>query len=198
VRVQAIRSIIVAGAILGAFAVSCAVDDPAPATGPAAVANAPGQPGSSGEVAPANTTVTRIVDGDTLAVSLKDRDGNDEKVRLIGIDTPETKKPGTPIECFGTEASAHIAELLPVGTPVRLERDAEERDRYGRLLAYVYRSSDGLFVNEAMVADGYAAQLTVPPNVVHAGTFGAAARQAREQNKGLWSACAGPHAPAAG
>ncbi len=74
-------------------------------------------------------------------------DGRKEKVRLIGIDTPETKKPDTPVQCFGPEASAYTAALVPVGTKVHLERDAEARDVYGRLLAYVYRADDGLFVN---------------------------------------------------
>lgn len=139
--------------------------------------------------------VVKHTDGDTLTIRLGD---TDEKVRLIGIDTPETKKPGTPVECFGKEASAHIQELLPLGTAVRVERDAEARDRYGRLLAYVYRQSDGLFVNLAMVRDGYAGQLTIPPNVAHADEFTSAAREAREANRGLWSACGGNHEPATG
>ena len=75
------------------------------------------------------------------------RRGRDERVRLIGIDTPETVDPRKPVQCFGKEASDHTKALLPAGTAVRLERDAEARDRYDRLLAYVYRASDGLFVN---------------------------------------------------
>ncbi len=142
-------------------------------------------------VAP-NAAVATIVDGDTLKVNI---DGVTETVRLIGIDTPETKKPGTPVECFGKEASAHLAELLPRGTPVRLERDVEPRDRYGRLLAYLYRAGDGLFVNLAMVADGYAAQLTIPPNVAHADELGRAASEAREAGRGLWGACGSEHTP---
>src|SRR4051812_19756968 len=77
--------------------------------------------------------VTRVVDGDTLVVAV---DGHDEKVRLIGIDTPETVDPRKPVQCFGKEASRRMSELLPPGSEVRLERDAELRDRYGRLLAY--------------------------------------------------------------
>jgi micrococcal nuclease len=161
-----------------------------PATAPAANEVALGAPG---DVVAANTTIVRVIDGDTVAVSLEDADGNDEHVRLIGIDTPETTKPGTPVECFGKEASARLHELLPDATPVRIERDAEERDRYGRLLAYVHRASDGLFVNEAMVADGYAAALTISPNVAHAPELGAAATEARRQHKGLWAVCPGPH-----
>jgi micrococcal nuclease len=128
------------------------------------------------------------VDGDTLVVHV---DGRDEKVRLIGIDTPETVDPRKPVECFGKEASQHMKEMVPPGSAVRLERDAELRDRYGRLLAYVFRESDGEFVNEAMVADGFAQTLTIPPNVAYADRFTDAQRAAREDGKGLWSAC--PH-----
>jgi micrococcal nuclease len=139
-----------------------------------------------------NATVTRVVDGDTIHV---DRNGREDTIRLIGMDTPETKKPNTAVECFGHEASDHLNGLLPVGTRVRLERDAEERDRYDRVLAYVYRE-DGVFVNLAMVADGYAGQLTIPPNVAHAAELTEAARLARAQDKGLWSACGGNHVAA--
>jgi micrococcal nuclease len=166
------------------------------APAPASDAAPPASFGAPGDVVAANTIITRIVDGDTVVVALTDPDGHDEHVRLIGIDTPETKKPDTPVECFGREATEHLHALLPDGTPVRVERDAEARDRYGRLLANVYRASDGLFVNLAMVRDGFAAQLTVPPNVAHVDEIGAAAATAREQQKGLWSACAGPHVAA--
>lgn len=134
--------------------------------------------------APSGATgvVTRLVDGDTLEV-----DG--VRVRLIGIDTPESKRPGSPVECFALEASARTAALLPVGTGVRLVLDVERTDRYGRTLAYVYRQSDGLFVNAALVRDGYASVLTVPPNVAHADEFVALQREARASGRGLWSAC---------
>jgi micrococcal nuclease len=139
--------------------------------------------------------VAELTDGDTLVLSLS---GRDEKVRLVGIDTPETKKPGTPVECFGHEASTRLAELVPVGTDVRIERDAEARDRYGRLLAYVYRRSDNLFVNLAMVRDGYAGQLTIAPNTTYAAEFSAAEREARSDQRGLWPQCGGNHEPADG
>jgi micrococcal nuclease len=125
--------------------------------------------------------VTRVVDGDTIKV------GN-ETVRLIGIDTPETKKPGTPVQCFGKAATA-LTERLVEGRKVKLVRDVEERDRYGRLLAYVYRRSDGLFVNAELVRRGYASAATFPPNVRHADRFARLAREAREAGRGLWSAC---------
>ena len=80
--------------------------------------------------------VTRVIDGDTIQVQLGP---SGQKVRLIGIDTPETRGPGALRDCFGAEATSRVQALLPAGTTVRLVRDAEPRDRYGRLLAYVYR-----------------------------------------------------------
>lgn len=133
-----------------------------------------------------NATVARVVDGDTIVADVR---GTKERVRLIGIDTPESVKPDSPVECFGKEASAHAKELLPEGTPVLLVLDTEERDRYGRLLAYVYRAEDRRFINLAMVEDGYANQYTFPPNVAHAEEFRAAASKARSEGIGLWSAC---------
>lgn len=130
--------------------------------------------------------VEKVVDGDTLDVALA---GRTERVRLLGIDTPETVKPDTPVECYGREASARLRALLPERTPVRLVRDAEERDRFGRLLAYVYRQPDGLFVNLDLVRGGYAQVLTLPPNVAHAAELRAAARDARRSTRGLWGSC---------
>ena len=130
------------------------------------------------------TTVERVVDGDTLYVA-----DLEERVRLIGIDAPETRHPDEGVECFGREASAHLEELVPPGTEVRLAWDVERVDRYGRPLAYLYRVDDGLLVNLAMVADGYASAYTVPPNVAHEDDFVAAQREAREADRGLWSAC---------
>jgi micrococcal nuclease len=141
-----------------------------------------------GDQRAADATVVRVVDGDTLVVA---SEGEEERVRLIGIDTPESVKPGTPVECFGKEASAHLTDLLPEGTPVRLERDVEARDRYERLLAYVYRAEDDLFVNRTMVAEGYAQPATYPPNVAHTEELVAAGRLAREEGLGLWAACGG-------
>ena len=129
--------------------------------------------------------VTRVVDGDTVEVAL---DRRREKVRLIGIDTPESVKPGTPVQCFAKAASAETQRLL-AGHRVRLRFDAERRDRYGRLLAYVYRDRDGLFVNAALVERGYARTLTIPPNVDHAAQFARLARAARRHHRGLWRAC---------
>jgi micrococcal nuclease len=134
----------------------------------------------------ANATVTKVVDGDTIDV---DSRGDDLRIRMIGFNTPESVDPRRPVECFGKEASKHLASLIPVGTPVRVERDAEEHDRYGRTLAYVYRASDGLFLNLQMVVDGYAHALTIPPNDTFATLFVAAERAARAASLGLWAAC---------
>ncbi|HZN13315.1 MAG TPA: thermonuclease family protein [Acidimicrobiales bacterium] len=139
---------------------------------------------------PGAATVAKIVDGDTIHVRI---DGHDQTVRLIGIDTPETHKPNTPVECFGVEATKALGRLIPKGTPIRLERDAEARDRYGRLLAYVFRQRDRQFVNLEMARDGYAAAYTYPPNVAHADEIVAAAADARDAGRGLWSACGGGH-----
>ena len=109
-------------------------------------------------------TVVRVIDGDTIVVRIG---GRDENVRLLGIDTPETHKPETPVECYGQEASDRLTALLPQGTTVRLVRDVEARDRYDRLLAYVYRDSDGLFIDVTMVSEGFAGTLAIPPNLAH-------------------------------
>lgn len=131
------------------------------------------------------TTVVRVVDGDTLVV------GGDVRVRLIGIDTPEVHDPRTPVECFGREASRRMEQILPPGTAIRLEYDVERTDRYGRTLAYVYRAADDLFVNVALVRDGYAVVATYPPDVAHVDEIRDAERSAREANRGLWAACGG-------
>lgn len=153
----------------------------------AAVAAGCGRGGTAAPLpAGANARVERVVDGDTIVARVGARR---EKVRLIGINTPETVDPRRPVECFGAEASARTKALLPQGEALRLERDVEARDRYGRLLAYVYRARDGLFVNLALVREGFAEPYTFPPNVAHVEEFVAAAREAREAGRGLWGRC---------
>ncbi|OWY59620.1 hypothetical protein B7486_73585 [cyanobacterium TDX16] len=110
-------------------------------------------------------------------------------MRLLGIDTPETVDPDEPVGCFGPEASARTKQLVPPGTAVRLERDEEARDRYGRLLAYVHRSDDGTFVNEALLREGYAETLIIEPNHAYAGRLLSAQDEAQASGAGLWSAC---------
>ena len=130
--------------------------------------------------------VVRVVDGDTIRVRVGDRT---ERVRYIGVDTPESVKPGIPVQCYAKRAAAANAALV-AGREVRLVGDVEHRDRYGRLLAYVYRADDGAFVNAMLVRGGYARTLTIAPNVAHAAEFAALARAARNTGRGLWSACA--------
>lgn len=119
-------------------------------------------------------TVAKVSDGD----SIRCRDG--ARVRLIGVDAPELDQ-----EPFGKRSRAALERRLPVGTVVTLEFDVQPRDQYGRLLAYVWR--DGRLVNEEQVAEGYAATLTVPPNVRLADRFRKALASARERNAGLWA-----------
>lgn len=133
-------------------------------------------------------TVVEPVDGDTVVMRVG---RTTETVRLLGVDTPETKHPTKPVECFGAEASARTAALLPPGTAVRLERDVEPRDRYGRLLAYVHLD-DGTLVNLALVAEGYGAVLVIEPNHAHAPALRRAGADARAAGLGLWGACGGP------
>jgi micrococcal nuclease len=139
----------------------------------------------AGETRSDSARVVRVVDGDTVVVRTG---GRDERVRYIGVDTPESVKPGTPVQCFAKAASAANKRLVE-GQEVRLVGDAEARDRYGRTLAYVYRSSDGLFVNAELVRRGYAKPLTIPPNVAHAVELRRLAATARRQGRGLWSRC---------
>ncbi len=134
----------------------------------------------------------RIVDGDTIRVFV---DGRSESVRLIGIDTPETKAPGRPVQPFGPEASEQIGRLL-ASEEVWLEFDVRPRDRYERLLAYVYyRSPDGTWrwdgerydqANLEMALSGYADILTVPPDVRYVELYQYAVRTAREAERGMW------------
>ena len=120
-----------------------------------------------------------MTDGDTVHLS------GLGSVRLIGIDAPEVYSEP---ECFGREASAFAKRLLPLGTRVRYRVGTEDRDRYGRLLAYVWLP-DGRMLNRVLVEEGYAQQLTIPPNVEFADAFRAAARAARQAGLGLWHAC---------
>lgn len=133
----------------------------------------------------ANAIIDDVIDGDTVDVIIT---GREERVRLIGIDTPETKKPNSPIECFGPEATAFTEALLPIGTPVYIERDVVNRDDFGRLLGYVYRADDGIFVNYEIMRQGFAQPLSIPPNDTFAELFADAARAAEADDAGLWAA----------
>ncbi len=187
------------------LATGCAPDEPPEAptetSAPAPAPHTPTDTGDTPDTTPTDTgdtvlgpnaVVERIVDGDTIIVEVA---GRRERVRLIGIDTPESVDENRPVQCYGHEASAHLAELLPPGTPVTLVLDDEPRDRYDRLLAYVIRSDDQLFVNLHMLEEGYAGPLTIAPNDHYANRFEAAAAEARADGRGLWGACGGPDVP---
>lgn len=194
------RSIVAAALLYGcASATPPAILNPGEATvasGPSPIAS----PDIRGPVEP-NADVVNVVDGDTIDVRFRIPVGDAlagevEAIRLIGIDTPESKRPNTPVECFAKESGLALRSLLPLETAVRIELDVELRDRYGRLLGYVLRSSDGLFVNHEMARAGMAAALTFPPNVQYSEEFRAAAEGAQANNVGLWSMCASNHEPA--
>jgi micrococcal nuclease len=120
--------------------------------------------------------VTRHTDGDTVWLS------GIGKVRLIGVDTPEVYGDD---ECYGRQASGFVERTVPLGSAVTYRLGTEERDRYGRALAYVYLG-DGRLLNLLLVRRGYAQVLTVPPNVELAPRFRRAARRARAAGRGLW------------
>jgi micrococcal nuclease len=128
-------------------------------------------------------TVSRVVDGDTIHVSIS---GQDVTIRLIGIDTPETVAPGQPIECFGPESSRFTTRQL-TGEPIELEYDRDLIDPFDRTLAYVWL--DGRLFNETLVERGYAEATSYPPNTSHQDVLDAAEVDARRANRGLWGAC---------
>jgi len=134
-------------------------------------------------------TLIEVTDGDTIRVNV---DGREEPVRLILIDSPETRDPNNPPECFGQEATTYLSWLLSLGGDVYLETDVSDRDRFGRLLRYVWLDfGDGevYLVNEALVRAGYAAFSTFPPDVKYVEHIREAGQFSREYGYGLWSGC---------
>jgi micrococcal nuclease len=129
-----------------------------------------------GDGALTTARVTKHTDGDTLWLS------GIGKVRLIGIDTPEVYGQ---VECYGREASAFVERTVALGSRLRYRLGVDERDRYGRALAYLWLP-DGRFLNRLLVARGYAQPMTVPPNVEYEDMFVRVARRAREAGRGLW------------
>lgn len=136
--------------------------------------------------------VLRVVDGDTIDVLLNNKE---TRIRYIGINTPETKRPGTPVEYFGKEADQANRQLVE-GKTVYLMFDVERQDKYGRTLAYVWLAP-AVFVNAWLVEQGYAQAATYPPNVRYADLFVRLQSEARLANRGLWAKSASPAAPSA-
>jgi len=130
-------------------------------------------------------SIAHFVDGDTIAV---DMDGHEETVRFIGVDTPETHKPNTPVQCYGPDAAAYTKSLIG-SNKVRLQADNLDtnRDRYGRLLRYIYLP-DGTLVQDRLVSEGYAFAYTQFPFEKKQQMVDEQ-QQAKMAGKGLWSAC---------
>lgn len=198
-----LRPVIAATLLLAVGSVGCAVDGGAPPGGLDAARDASAGADEAAVAAPAGwptpppaaweATVTHLTDGDTLWVTVGDRapeghgPGDELKLRLLRIDTPELGRDGRADECLAVAAREHLADLVPVGSRVLAAHDVERRDRYGRELVHLW-STDGRWVNGAMLADGFARVVTFPPNVAHTDAVLAAERSAREAGRGLWSA----------
>ena len=129
--------------------------------------------------------ITRFVDGDTLEI---DMNGKTEKVRFIGVDTPETHKPNTPVQCYGPAASAFTKNTIGTQS-IRLEADAlsSNRDRYNRLLRYVYLP-DGTLMNQKLIEEGYGFYYPYFP-FTKSTQFSFSQQNAKQSNKGLWKNC---------
>jgi micrococcal nuclease len=172
----------------GAATAATAAATAAPATAAPTRATTPSPAAGPGGLAPSGPTeearVVRVVDGDTIVV---DRGRGDERLRYIGMDTPETVKPGSAVEWMGAEASATNRALVE-GRTVVLEKDVSETDRYGRLLRHVWLEEDGawLLVDLELVREGYARVSTYPPDVKYADLYLEAQVDAREHDRGLW------------
>ena len=138
---------------------------------------------STEEVQPAEGVVTTVVDADSIHVILGERT---ERIRLIGVDAPEVDHPDQPAECYGHE-SANFTQRTLEGRSIRIEFDVERRDRFDRVLAYVFHDSE-LF-NEKLVAEGFAVERSYPPNLAHQEELRGAEAEARQNGRGLWGAC---------
>lgn len=134
--------------------------------------------------------VVHVNDGDTIIV--REPDGHEETVRLLGVDTPEVKDPRKPVQCFGEAASARTKQVMN-GASVRLAPDPQDsdRDKYGRLLRYVYLP-DGTLYNAELIKDGYGFAYTVFP-IAKLDEFVALEADARDHNRGLWGGCNTTH-----
>lgn len=146
------------------------------------------------EASQVGVLVTKVIDGDTIEIE------TGEKVRYIGVDTPETVDPRRPVGCFGKEASNKNKELVE-GKRIILEADKEDKDKYGRLLRYIFlpiengpaspamRGEQMLFVDDYLIREGYGKLLIIPPDVKYQDQFIQAQTEARQEKRGLWGAC---------
>jgi micrococcal nuclease len=167
----------------------------APAPTATATTGASIPPPAAPPVAREAATVVRVIDGDTIQVRLAD--GRTDTVRYIGIDTPETVDPRTTVECFGAAATTKNTELVG-GRAIQLEKDISERDKYDRLLRYVWVVGDDgatRSANEELVKWGFAAASSYPPDVRYQETFRGLQQAAQGQRLGLWGACRSAHDP---
>ncbi len=174
-------------AAVAALLTGCTTDSTAALTETAgsSITMAAGVPADAGP----EVTVARVIDGDTIIV--RTTGGADRTVRLIGVDTPETVKPGAPVDCFGPQASEYTTALL-TGRSVRLETDpaAGDTDRYGRQLAYVWTVHDQRLFNLALIEAGAAREYTYQGTPYrYRDTFRAAERDAQSKDSGLWGTC---------
>ncbi len=140
------------------------------------------------EPAETGARVVRVVDGDTLIARI---DGADDRVRLLGVDAPESVTPDRPVECFGPQAAAEARRLLPDGARILLVADATQgrRDRFDRILAEVAREGEGVTVNEMLIAGGFAEVFRGDGRARLLPRLRAAERAARDAGLGLWGAC---------
>ncbi|WP_277959562.1 thermonuclease family protein [Frigoribacterium faeni] len=182
-RLLGVLVVLVAGAVLVAF--PRLLGDGSAGGGPGGAGAVPVP--TSVPAAAVEAVVDRVVDGDTVVVLVA---GERERIRLIGVDTPETVKPDAPVDCFGPEASAFTTAALPEGATVWLEDDASQgdADRYDRLLRYVW-SPDGTMLNERLVAEGYGREDTYDDAYRYRDRFVAAEASAEASRVGLWGAC---------
>ncbi|MDG2027205.1 MAG: thermonuclease family protein [Acidimicrobiales bacterium] len=178
--------------VLAALVVGCTDDEPVETQSPPAASDSAPATVPDQESLPPNATVERVVDGDTIVAVIN---GESERVRLLGIDTPESVAENRPDQCYGAESSDYLTTLLPEGSDITLIFDEEARDQYDRLLAYVVRSSDDLFVNLDLLEQGYAGVLIYDPNDHYESPFRAAERTAAAAGVGLWGVCGGPDVP---
>lgn len=172
------RRLALGAAVLAAGAVAIRYQHPSVPEARYQVPSVPGTGRGGQPSAGLAAVVQRVVDGDTVVLA------GGERVRYIGVDTPELHHPRRPVEWYAREAKEFNRRLV-AGKRVRLELDVQKRDRYRRLLAYVYLE-DGTFVNAELLRQGYAQLLTIPPNVQHADLFVRLQREAREAGRGLW------------